>query len=179
MAQDQTNIATFAGGCFWCMQHAFDRLPGVVCSQVGYTGGFETNPTYEQVSTGKTGHLEAIQIHFKPSIITYSKLVDTFLHNIDPTNSRGQFADLGPQYCTAIFYHDDLQRQIVEALFDHILSTGQLAVIYTKVLPAVKFYLAEEYHQKYPEKNAERYMRYHAACGREQKLKNIWKTKLE
>ncbi len=177
MHTKQSNIATFAGGCFWCMQHVFDALPGVINSIVGYTGGNKSNPSYQQVSSGTTGHLEAIQIQFDPTQIEFASLVETFLHNIDPTNSKGQFADIGPQYCTAVFYQDDLQKQIAETLFDNIISSGQLDVIYTKILPAVKFYPAEEYHQKYPEKNHERYMGYHIACGRDFGLKNIWKGK--
>ncbi len=177
MATKQSSIATFAGGCFWCMQHVFDELPGVISSVVGYTGGSESNPSYQQVSSGRTGHLEAIQIYFDPSKIKYVTLLETFLHNIDPTNSKGQFADIGPQYCTAVFYHDKEQKIITESLFHSIISSGQFETIYTKILPAVIFYPAEEYHQKYPEKNPERYMIYHMSCRRDLHLKNIWKGK--
>jgi methionine-S-sulfoxide reductase len=177
LSDKNSRIATFAGGCFWCMQHLFDSQPGVTYSEVGYTGGTGNSPTYHDVSTGTTGHLEAIKIHYDPSKVSYKTLLETFLHHIDPTNNRGQFADIGPQYCTAVFYHDEEQKEISENTFEEILSSGQLPVIYTRILPAQKFYSAEEYHQQYSHKNEAQYLRYHMACGRDQYLKDLWKTK--
>jgi peptide-methionine (S)-S-oxide reductase len=171
--------ATFAGGCFWCMQHLFDALPGVVYSVVGYTGGQERNPSYQSVSSGTTGHLEAIQISFDPTKTSFEVLLDIFVHHIDPTNSQGQFADIGSQYLTAVFYHDESQKLATEIYFKRLLASKQLPVIYTQILPAQQFYSAEEYHQSYSQKNEDAYMRYHHACRRDQRLKEIWNTQVD
>ncbi|MGZ3633813.1 MAG: peptide-methionine (S)-S-oxide reductase MsrA [Parachlamydiaceae bacterium] len=178
MTSDQ-QIATFAGGCFWCMQHLFDSLPGVIRSDVGYTGGQEINPSYQSVSSGTTGHLEAIQVFFDSAKTSFEALLDIFLHHIDPTNSEGQFADIGSQYLTAVFYHDESQKLATEAYFKRLLASKQLPIIYTQILPAQQFYPAEEYHQSYFRKNKDAYMRYHHACRRDQGLKEIWKTQVD
>jgi peptide-methionine (S)-S-oxide reductase len=167
--------ATFAGGCFWCMEGPFDKLPGVISTTSGYTGGNAKNPTYEQVSTGRTGHAEAVQIIYDPKLVSYDKLLDVFWHNIDPTQRDGQFCDHGTQYRTAIFYHDEEQRRLAVA------SRAALAKdkpfrgdIITQVVKAEEFYPAEEYHQDYYKKNPTRYKFYRAGCGRDARLKELW-----
>ena len=169
--------ATFAGGCFWCMQYAFDKVKGVVSTTVGYTGGTEKNPTYDEVSSGKTGHTEAIEIIFDSSITSYAELLDVFWRNINPTQLNRQFADSGPQYRTAIFYHNDEQRKQAAASKERLENSGKFDMpIATEILPAAAFYKAEEYHQKYYKKNAMRYRAYHFGSGREQYLQKIWGT---
>lgn len=172
-----TLIAIFAGGCFWCMQPVFDALipQGVVSTTVGYTGGKEPNPTYDEVSEHKTGHREAIEVVYDPKKITYEKLLDAFWHNIDPTNPDGQFCDTGFQYRSAIFYKDEKQKKAAEESKAKMAKTGALkAGIFTDILPASKFWPAEEYHQKYYEKNSVRYLAYKTACRRQKTLEEIW-----
>ncbi|MCP4272285.1 MAG: peptide-methionine (S)-S-oxide reductase MsrA, partial [Gammaproteobacteria bacterium] len=141
--------AVFAGGCFWCMQHPFDVLNGVVSSVVGYTGGHKEEPTYKDVCSGETGHTEAIEIQFDPSQITYSELLDVFWRNIDPTTPNRQFADIGSQYRTVIFYNDEKQKQIAESTKEDIGKTGiHQQQIVTESLPAPLFHKTEEYQQK-------------------------------
>lgn len=167
--------ATFAGGCFWCMQPSFDATPGVVSTVVGYTGGTTPDPTYEQVLTGKTGHAESIEVTYDPGQVTYQQLVDVFWRNIDPTQRLGQFADHGSQYRTAIFYHDDAQRQVAEASKAQLAASGRYTQpILTEVVPAAAFYPAEAYHQKYYEKNAAHYNAYKVGSGRAGYLKKMW-----
>ncbi len=167
--------ATFAGGCFWCMQPPFDRAAGVVSTRVGYTGGHVPNPSYAQVSTGTTGHLEAVEIVFDPKRISYAQLLEIFWHNIDPVQDDGQFADRGPQYHTAIFYHDAAQRQAAEASKQALAATGKFdRPIATKILPAVPFYAAEGYHQHFSEKNPTHYERYKDGSGRSRYLQQTW-----
>ena len=169
--------ATFAGGCFWCMQHPFDELTGVVSTAVGYTGGQQGNPTYEEVCAGKTGHAEAIEILFNPSQSTYSELLDVFWKNIDPTTFNRQFADVGTQYRTAIFYHNDEQKSFAEASKEEMDMSGIYdKPIVTEITPASTFYKAEEYHQKYYEKCPVRYKLYKSGSGREQYLEKTWET---
>jgi peptide-methionine (S)-S-oxide reductase len=167
--------ATFAGGCFWCMEGPFDKLPGVISTISGYTGGKVKNPTYEQVSTGRTGHAEAVQVAYDPKLVSYDKLLEVFWRNIDPTQRDGQFCDHGSQYRTAIFYHDDEQRRLAES------SRGALAKnkpfkgdIVTQIVKVEEFYPAEEYHQDYYKKNPARYKFYRAGCGRDARLKELW-----
>ncbi len=165
--------ATFAGGCFWCMQPPFENLPGVISVKAGYTGGTKKNPTYEEVSDGGTGHRESVEIVYDPRAIGYAQLLDVFWHNIDPTDNSGQFCDHGSQYRSAIFFHDAEQRKLAEeskAGFERQLHKP----IVTDIAPASTFYPAEEYHQDYYKKNPVRYNFYRFNCGRDQRLKEIW-----
>lgn len=167
--------ATFAGGCFWCTQPPFDKLKGVVSTTVGYTGGHKENPRYDEVSTGTTGHAEAMEIIFDPDKITYDKLLDIFWRNIDPTTPNRQFHDSGSQYRTAIFYHTEEQKRMAEASKERIGKSGRFdGPVVTEIVPAAVFYKAEEYHQKYYEKNALRYSLYKSGSGRDEYLKKIW-----
>ena len=167
--------ATFAGGCFWCMQHPFDTLEGVVSTTVGYTGGHVPNPAYAQVSSGGTGHVEAIQVTFDPERIRYSRLLDVFWRQIDPTDAGGQFADRGDQYRSVIFYHNEAQRREAEASKAALARSGRFsAPIVTEILPAGTFYPAEEYHQHYYRKNPIRYRFYRYGSGRDAFLRRIW-----
>ncbi|GAH81121.1 unnamed protein product, partial [marine sediment metagenome] len=163
----------FAGGCFWCMESPFEELNGVTEVIAGYTGGHKENPTYEEVSTGKTGHLEAVQITFDPSIITYSELLEVFWRQINPTDIRGQFADIGSQYKTAVFYHNDEQKRLAEESKEKLQVSGKFQRdIVTEIIPASKFYVAEDYHQDYYKKSSIRYKLYRAGSGREAYLKS-------
>lgn len=171
MEEKEHEKATFAGGCFWCVQEAFDSLPGVIATVAGYTGGSRESPSYEEVCTGETGHVEALQILYDPQKITYEKLLSVFWHTIDPTDQEGQFADKGKQYRTKIFYHNEKQKHLAEESKKKLL----IEAVYTEILPAVKFYPAEEYHQEYYRKNPLRYHFYREGCGRDKRLKQIWK----
>jgi len=167
--------ATFAGGCFWCMEPPFDRLDGVVSVTAGYTGGQKNNPSYEEVSSGTTGHAESVEVIYDPSKISYAKLLDVFWHNIDPTVKDRQFCDSGAQYRTAIFYHTEEQKKLAEQSKKMLVDSKQLkGTVYTEITPASTFYKAEEYHQKYYKKNPVRYNFYRWNCGRDQRLKEIW-----
>ena len=157
--------ATFAGGCFWCIEDAFKNLKGVTSAMSGYTGGEVQNPTYEQVCGGNTGHYEAVQVTFDPLKISYKELLEFFLTQIDPTDEGGQFADRGPQYQTAIFYHSKKQKKMAEESIEK-LSKRLGKPIATKVIKFEKFFMAEEYHQKYSEKNPVHYMEYKEGSGR-------------
>lgn len=169
--------ATFAGGCFWCMQPPYDRLEGVVSVTVGYTGGNVPNPTYEQVSTGRTGHVEAVQVVYDPPKVAYRDLLRIFWRSIDPIDTGGQFADRGSQYRTAIYYHDEEQRAEAERSKQEIRSASRLhGTFATLILPAKPFYPAEEYHQSYYKKNAAHYNAYRAGSGRSDYLKKTWGT---
>jgi peptide methionine sulfoxide reductase msrA/msrB len=167
--------ATFAGGCFWCMEYPFEELNGVVEVITGYTGGEKKNPTYEDVSTGKTGHLEAVQITYDPSLITYSELLGVFWKQIDPTDAGGQFADRGEQYQTAIFYHSDEQKRLAEDSKKELQKSGifQKAIV-TKIIKSSEFYKAEEYHQRYYQKCPVKYDLYRTESGREEYLELKW-----
>jgi len=167
--------ATFAGGCFWCMEAPFDKLPGVVSVTVGYTGGTVKNPTYEQVSAGGTGHAEAVQIVYTPSEIGYEKLLDVFWHNTDPTVKDRQFCDVGSQYRTAIFYHGEEQRLLALKSKEVLEKTKPFREpILTEITAGGEFYPAEEYHQHYYRKNPIRYKYYRSGCGRDRRLKELW-----
>ena len=170
-----TALATFSGGCFWCMQPPFEKLPGVVSTTVGYTGGHTKNPTYEEVSEGESGHAESVQIVYDPAKISYEQLLDVFWHNVDPITPNAQFCDHGNQYRTAIFYHDETQRQLAEASKRRLEESKRFdRPIVTEIVAAGEFYPAEEYHQKYHEKNPVRYKYYRWNCGRDQRLKELW-----
>jgi peptide-methionine (S)-S-oxide reductase len=167
--------ATFAGGCFWCMVGPFDKLPGVVKVLSGYTGGRTKNPTYEQVSSGDTGHAESVEITYDPTRISYERLLDVYWHNVDPLNPNGQFCDYGTQYRTAIFYHDAVQQRLAEeskASIDRSHHFKQPIV--TQIVAATEFYPAEEYHQDYYKKNPVRYKFYRYNCGRDARLTSLW-----
>ena len=167
--------ATFAGGCFWCMQPPFDDLNGVVSTAVGYMGGHVDNPTYEQVCSGTTGHAEAIQIVYDPQRVSYDQLLDIFWRSIDPTTLNRQFADAGTQYRTAIFYHDDQQKQAAEASKKKLDDSGKFdAPIVTAISPASVFYRAQDYHQKYYVKCPIRYQSYKKGSGRQGYLEDTW-----
>ena len=171
-------VATFAGGCFWCMVHPFDALPGVISTTSGYTGGTKVNPTYEEVSSGATGHAESVQVVYDPKKITYEKLLDVFWHNIDPTTRDRQFCDAGTQYRSAIFYHDAAQRQAAEASKAALDKSKPFKQpIVTQIAMAGPFYPAEDYHQDYYKKNPVRYQLYRSGCGRDARLKELWGDK--
>ena len=167
--------ATFAGGCFWCMEHPFDELPGVISVTPGYTGGVKKNPSYEEVSAGGTGHAESVQIVFDPAKIDYERLLAVYWHNIDPTVKDRQFCDTGHQYRSAIFYHTEEQRRLAlnsrETLEKH---RPFMEAVVTEIVPASEFYPAEEYHQHYYKKNPIRYRFYRTACGRDHRLQELW-----
>jgi peptide methionine sulfoxide reductase msrA/msrB len=168
-------VATFAGGCFWCMEAAFEAEEGVAESISGYSGGVEISPTYEEVSRGQTGHLEAVQIYYSPEIITYRELLDIFWRNIDPTDDGGQFVDRGSQYKTAIFYHNDTQRTLAEKSKQKLEASGRFdEPIVTQILEFKSFYKAEEYHQDYYKKRVLNYELYSRASGREEFKEEYW-----
>ena len=167
--------AVFAGGCFWCMQNPYDELKGVVSTAVGYTGGNKDNPTYEEVCSGNTGHAEAIEVLYDPLQISYTELLNVFWRNIDPTTLNRQFADAGTQYRTAIFYHNEEQKQSAESSKQEMESSGNYNdSIVTEITPASTFYKAEDYHQKYYEKCPLKYKMYKSGSGREQYLEDMW-----
>lgn len=170
---DTLEVATFAGGCFWCMEEAFDEVPGVVSTTSGYTGGRNDEPTYEQVSAGGTGHLEAVVVVFDPKIVTYADLLEAFWHNVDPSDDGGQFCDRGSQYRSAVFVRNERQRELAEVSKREIESGRSLAVA-TKILPATTFWPAEDYHQDYYHKNPIRYRFYKFNCGRKARLEEVW-----
>jgi len=167
--------ATFAGGCFWCMEPPFDEIKGVVSTTSGYTGGQKKNPTYEEVSAGRTGHAEALQIIYDPSVVSYAKLLDVFWHNIDPTTANRQFCDWGSQYRPAIFYHNETQKRHAEEARKKLEEQPQFkGKIATEITELKEFYPAEEYHQDYYKKNPIRYKSYRLGCRRDQRLKELW-----
>lgn len=167
--------ATFAGGCFWCMQPPFDKLQGVISTTAGYTGGHVPDPTYAQVSAGGTGHAEAVEILYDPARVSYDTLLQVFWHNIDPTVRDRQFCDVGSQYRTAIFTHDALQKRLAEASKAALERSKPFAgPVLTEIVDAGEFYPAEEYHQRYYLKNPAHYKFYRTLCGRNSRLKELW-----
>jgi len=174
-AKPATAKATFAGGCFWCMEEAFDKVPGVISTVSGYMGGHVKNPTYEQVSTARTGHAEVVQIEYDPSKVTYAKLLEVFWRNIDPTQKDAQFCDYGPQYRSGIFFHDEEQKRLADASRAALAKNKPFkGEIVTEITKASQFYPAEGYHQDYYTKNPARYKFYKSGCGRESRLKQLW-----
>ncbi len=172
--------ATFAGGCFWCMEPPFDKLDGVVSTTSGYIDGQVENPTYRQVSSGGTGHTEAVEIVFDPDKVSYQELLDVFWHNIDPLAVDRQFCDGGTQYRTGIYTHGDEQLRLAEESRDAIVRSQRFdQPIATEIEPATEFYPAEEYHQDYYRKNPLRYKMYRSGCGRDQRLKQLWGEEAE
>ncbi len=171
-------VATFAGGCFWCMEPPFDDVDGVISTTSGYTGGKVANPTYEQVSDGGTGHAEAVQVRFVPRKVTYAQLLEIFWRNVDPITPNRQFCDGGSQYRSAIFYHDAEQRRLALASRQAIVESKRFdRPIVTEVVAAGAFYPAEDYHQDYYVKNPVRYKYYRWNCGRDQRLEQLWGKK--
>ena len=168
-------VAVFAGGCFWCMEPPFDKLDGVLATTSGYTGGTKADPTYEQVSAGRTGHYEALQVEYDPARLSYEKLLEVFWRNIDPLDAGGQFCDRGSQYRSAIFVADDGQRALAQASKAALDKSGKLpSRVVTEILPAAKFYPAEAYHQDYYRKNPTAYAYYRWTCGRDRRLERLW-----
>jgi len=168
-------IATFAGGCFWCMEPPFDKLDGVISSTSGYIGGHKDDPTYEEVSAGVTGHTEAVEIVYDPTKVSYEKLLEVFWRNIDPTTANRQFCDVGSQYRTGVFYHGAEQKKLAEQSKRDIDESGKLpSAIVTEITQATLFYPAEGYHQDYYKKNPSHYYRYRKGSGRTGYLKKVW-----
>jgi peptide-methionine (S)-S-oxide reductase len=175
LATEEPATAIFAGGCFWCMEQPFDTLPGVLETASGYTGGLVENPSYEQVSSGGTGHVEAVQVTYDPTQVSYEKLLEVFWHNVDPVEDRGQFCDQGNQYRSVIFYQDEVQQLAAEASKQALADSAQFsAAIATDILPAGPFYPAEAYHQNYYQTHPVRYRVYRFGCGRDQRLDQLW-----
>jgi peptide-methionine (S)-S-oxide reductase len=173
--QPQLATATFAGGCFWCMESPFDKLDGVASVTAGYTGGSKPNPTYQQVSAGSTGHAEAVEIKYDPGKIGFAKLLDIFWHNIDPVTPNAQFCDHGNQYRSAIFYHDEEQKRLAEGSKADLAKSGRFhQPIVTEIVAASIFWPAEDYHQHYYLKNPIRYKFYRTSCGRDRRLEELW-----
>jgi peptide-methionine (S)-S-oxide reductase len=174
--QAQTRAtAIFAGGCFWCMEPPFDKVDGVVSTTSGYTGGTKVDPSYAEVSSGRTGHYEALQVVYDPARVTYQRLLDVFWRNIDPIDVNGQFCDKGRQYRSAIFAADDNQRALAEASKAALDKSGKLpGRIVTEILPKTTFYAAEAEHQDYYRKNPVRYAYYRWNCGRDRRLEQLW-----
>ena len=167
--------ATFAGGCFWCMEPPYDKLEGVISTTSGYIGGDKKNPTYQEVSAGVTGHTEAVEVLYDPSVVDYQTLLDVFWKNIDPLVKDRQFCDVGDQYRTGIFYHDHRQQQLAEASKQKLTDSGRFdQPIVTEIVQAGTFYPAEEYHQDYYQKNPLRYKYYRFSCGRDNRLEELW-----
>ena len=172
--------ATFAGGCFWCVEADFEKVPGVIEAISGYTGGEMANPTYKQVAGGKTRHIESVQVHYDPKLITYEGLLQAFWRMVDPTDADGQFVDRGHQYSTAIFYHDENQRDLAESSLAKLAESGRYTKpLVTPILPVKTFYVAEDYHQDYYKRNSLRYSYYRFGSGRDSYLEDIWGNDLK
>jgi peptide-methionine (S)-S-oxide reductase len=172
---ERVETAIFAGGCFWCMEPVFDSMDGVLSVTPGYTGGSVPNPSYQEVCTGETGHVEAVSIRFDPAKVSYRQLLEVFWRNIDPTTKNRQFCDYGSQYKSAVFYLTDDQKAAAEESKHELEASRPLdRKIVTEILPASEFYPAEEYHQQYYKKNPMRYRQYHDGCGRDARLKELW-----
>ena len=171
-------VATFAGGCFWCMEPPFDKIDGVISTTSGYTDGNTPNPTYTQVSAGRTGHTEAVQVIYDPARVSFERLVEVFWRNIDPTDIDGQFCDRGTQYRPTLFHHDDAQREAAERSLAELKQSKPFQQsITTPIVAASTFYPAEEYHQDYYLKNPLRYRYYRTSCGRDNRLQQLWDSK--
>jgi len=171
----QVAIATFAGGCFWTMEHAFDDVPGVTVAISGYSGGQVADPSYDQVSTGRTGHVETVEVHYDPTKVSYAKLLDIYFHRIDPTQVGGQACDTGDEYQSKIFVHDAAQMRAAQAYSDTLAISGLFhAPIAVKIEKAGPFYAAEEEHQHFTKKNPAYYERYRLGCGRDRRLQQVW-----
>ena len=175
-----TEVSTFAGGCFWCTESDFEKLPGAFKVISGYTGGHKENPTYKEVSSGTTGHVEAVQVYYDSRKITYEELLDYFWRHIDPTDAEGQFVDRGKQYRSAIFYHSEKQKRLAEESREKLkISRKFNKPIVTEIIPFTKFYRAEEYHQDYYKKHPFKYNFYRSGSGRDDFLKTVWREQME
>lgn len=172
-APEGSATAVFAGGCFWCMEGPFDALDGVVATTSGYSGGSVANPSYEQVSEGGTGHVEAVQVTYDPKRVDYAKLLEVFWRNVDPLDGGGQFCDRGPQYESAIFASNAEERRVAEASRDAVAAKLGKPVV-TTIRDAAPFYAAEDYHQDYYRRNPIRYRYYRGSCGRDARLEALW-----
>lgn len=170
----RTASALFAGGCFWCIEADFEKLPGVISAESGYTAGKTPQPTYEQVSAGGSGHVEAVRVVYDPAKVSYSQLVDYFWRHIDPTVKDRQFCDVGNQYRTGIYWQNEVERKAAESSRDALLQSGKLPRIHTEIIAASAFYPAEEYHQDYYKKNPLRYAFYRRSCGRDARVQEVW-----
>ncbi len=175
IGQPKLAKATFAGGCFWCMEPPYDKLPGVISTTSGYAGGQKKDPTYEEVSAGVTGHAEVVQVLYDPAKVSYSKLLEVFWHNIDPFAKNRQFCDTGSQYRTAIFYHDETQKKLALESKAALEKSGKFKdSIVTEIVSLKEFYPAEEYHQDFYKKNPLHYKTYRMGCRRDNRLEEIW-----
>ena len=170
----EVRTAIFAGACLWCIEADFEKLPGVLAAESGYTGGRTANPSYEQVSAGNTGHTEAIRVSYDPQRLSYPQLLDYFWRHIDPTVRNRQFCDVGTQYRSGIYWQNEVERKAAESSRDALLASGKLPHIETEIVAAATFYPAEEYHQDYYKKNPIRYAYYRQGCGRDARVKQIW-----
>jgi len=170
---ENAQVATLAGGCFWCIESQFDNLDGVFQAVSGYAGGTEENATYNKVSSGTTDHFEAVQIHYDPEVLTFNEVLDIFFRSIDPTDEGGQFADRGPQYRTAIFYHNEEQKQQAESYIKELEPKFEKPIA-TKILPHTTFFPAEEEHQNYAQKRLEQYKNYYEGSGRKDYVEETW-----
>ena len=178
LAQDE--VATFAGGCFWCMEPPYDKLDGVKSTVSGYMGGHVANPTYKQVVAGDTGHAEVVQVTYDPDVVSYERLLQVFWRNIDPLDGGGQFCDRGDSYRSAIFAHSEAQQRAAEASKQALEGSNRFAApVVTEVQPAGEFYPAEGYHQNYYQENPLRYRFYRASCGRDARLEALWGAEAE
>ena len=178
IASENTEVAYFGSGCFWCTESDFEKVDGVLAVISGYMGGTVENPTYKQVSAGQTGHREIVQIIFDSEVVSYAELLDHFWHHVDPTDSSGQFVDRGNQYVSVIFYTDETQKELAETSKQELENSGVFEnPVITPILPAGKFYAAEDYHQDYYKKNPVRYEYYRSRSGRDQFLEEVWGEK--
>jgi peptide-methionine (S)-S-oxide reductase len=172
----QAEEATFAGGCFWCVEHAFDDVEGVISTTSGYTGGQAEDPSYEEVSSGNTGHAEAVRVVFDPQVVSYAELLEVFWKNIDPTTPNRQFCDVGSQYRSAIFYHSEEQRKAAEKSLQWVRDNYDITQIVTEITAVGPFYAAEDYHQDFHHKSPLRYKSYRYLCGRDRRLEELWES---
>ncbi|MBI4997935.1 MAG: peptide-methionine (S)-S-oxide reductase MsrA [Rhodocyclales bacterium] len=176
-APPRSATAIFASGCFWCTESDFEKLPGVISAESGYTAGQAVNPSYEQVSAGGTGHTEAVRVTYDPTRVNYRQLLDHYWRNVDPTVKDRQFCDVGHQYRSGIYWQTEAERQAAEQSRDALLKSGRFAQIHTEIAQATTFYPAEEYHQDYYKKNPIRYNYYRRGCGRDARLLQLWGSK--
>lgn len=175
-AQASKPTAIFAGGCFWCVEKDFEKLPGVLGAESGYTAGHTQNPTYNQIGTGRTGHTEAVRVTYDPRVVSYAQLVAYFWRHIDPTVKDRQFCDVGSQYRTGIYWQTEAEKKVVETSLDQLKKSGRFPVIHTEIAPATTFWVAEDVHQDYYKKNPLRYNYYRQSCGRDARVQKLWGT---
>ncbi|MCF8152022.1 MAG: peptide-methionine (S)-S-oxide reductase MsrA [Burkholderiaceae bacterium] len=177
VADAKSATAIFAGGCFWCSESDFEKVAGVIAVDSGYTAGKQERPTYEEVSSGATGHTEAVRVTYDPQKVSYPQLVEYFWRTIDPTVKDSQFCDHGSQYRSGIYWQNEAERKVAEASREALAKSGRFKTIHTELAPASTFWLAETYHQDYYKKNPVRYHYYRASCGRDSRLERLWGSK--